>query len=367
MQPSAASEESAVSEDARQIEPISIARGMSIVVAALVLFVLADLAAGLSIHKPQSLEDRLPIPMDDGDVYLLGNSMFKTGIDVDQLAAILPTESVKFSYHDGYYTNLWYLMTKNAIASNEARPAVLVWGFRPTYANQPAFQKTESPDIDTFSLDDEPFWENVVSNRGRVPIVRTDSFMASLGDLSVIHSNRESIQGTIQTTMNQATVGFLDAAGASFASALRASLVDGDDAVSDVLLRAVTGGEIQLSEELVVDRGEGFIVGPIVTFDQSFVPHIAALLNNADVQQLVLIFKPVAHLEGKMSPDAIEFASDAAAYLEDKGILFVNFLDDDSIVHTHYAKGDHYNDEGRSYLTELVGEKLAQLLGELES
>jgi len=183
-------------------QPISLLRGLLMVGAALALFVVADLAIGSVQPEPPSLAEQLPVPLESGDVYLLGNSMFKTGIDVEHLQALLPAESVKFSYHDGYYSNLWYLMAKNAIVPSDQRPSILVWGFRPTYAIQPAFQKRDSPDITTFRLEEEPFWEDVVSSRGRVPIPVDDSFINEVGRASTIHSGRTDFQQWVQRRAN---------------------------------------------------------------------------------------------------------------------------------------------------------------------
>jgi len=354
VQPGEAVEQDTDADDGRT----STWKGVLIVALALGLFVAGDLALAWSQPPEPSLEDRLPIVMEEGDVYLLGNSMFKTGIDLDQLAGILPNESVKFSYHDGYYSNLWYLMAKNAIVPLEnERPKVLVWGFRPTYANQPAFQKIDSPDIQTFSLETEAFWEEAVSSQGLVEIPNSDSLMSRIGDLSTIHSGRSTAQDWTQDAANRVAVALLEAGGTSFADALRNALIDGEDAVSDVLLRALTEGRIQMSEELVVDAGDGFINGPLVDFDQSFIPATTELLSEAGVPQLVLIFKPVSLVEGTISPDAVDFANDAASFFELNGIPYLNLLDEESIILEQFARGDHYNEAGRANVTALVGER----------
>lgn len=335
---------------------------MLIVFLALGLYASIDLAIRARTPEPESLVDRLPVELAEGDVYLLGNSMFKTGIDIDQLATMLPDESVKFSYHDGYYTNLWYLMVKNAFVPAVQRPSLLVWGFRPTYAIQPAFQKIDSPDIEMFRLDEEPFWDEVVSSRGSVELNTGRGIMDEIGQLSTIHSGRETAQEWIQQEMNILTVGALDTLGTSYAGVLREGLVDGDDAVSDVLLRTLTEGRVQMSEELVVDDGDRFITGPQVPFEQSFVPHTADLLQEAGIPQLVLIFKPVAAAQGNLDPEAAAFAEAATRYFDARGIPYINFLAEPSVVLEHFAKGDHYNEAGRENLTRLIGERILQLL-----
>jgi len=350
--------ESAAADDA----PTSTWLGIAIVALAVGIFGLVDLAVGLAQTSKNSLDERLPVAMTQDDVYLLGNSMFKTGVDLDQLSEILPSESVKFSYHDGYYSNLWYLMAKNAIVPRRSDlPKVLVWGFRPTYANQPAFQKIDSPDIDTFSLESEPFWDEVVSSQGLTEI--PDKTLASrMADRSTIRNERARAQDWTQSAANRISVSLLDAVGAGSADALRSALVDGDDSVSDVLLRAVTDGRVQMSEELVVDAGAQFIEGPRVRFDQSFIPPTTELLRDAGVRQLVIIFKPVSVLNGTIAPSAVEFADAASLFFEEQGIPYLNLLDEASLSLDQYASGDHYNADGRENVTALVGNRLRLLL-----
>ena len=341
---------------------ISLTRGLGLVILAVAIFVIADLSIGMTQHEPPTLNAQLPVALEEGDVYLIGNSIFKTGIDIEQLELMLPGESVKFSYHDGYYTNLWYLIAKNAILPSEEEPLVLVWGFRPTYAIQPAFQKRESPDITTFRSESEPFWEDVVSSRGRVPVPTDNSFMNTLGRYSTVHQGRDDFRAWLQHITNLATTSILDATKASEADTLKASLISGGDSVADVLLRTLTAGRVQMSEELIVDDGVQFITGPSVDFGQSFVPHTAELMANAGINQLVLIFKPVAETEDRLEPAAGEFADAAAAFFDAHDIPYINFFVEDSVVRDHFAKGDHYNESGRANLTEFVGRAILRLL-----
>lgn len=358
--PGSVEHESATAGDA----PTSTWWGIAIVALAIGLFGLLDLAVGLAQPAESSLDDRLPVAMERGDVYLLGNSMFKTGVDLDQLSGILPDESVKFSYHDGYYSNLWYLMAKNAIVPRpDDLPKVLVWGFRPTYANQPAFQKIDSPDIDTFSLESEPFWDEAVSSQG-LTVIPDRTLASRLADHSTIRSERARAQDWTQSAANRISVSLLDAVGAGSADALRSALIDSDDSVSDVLLRAVTDGRVQMSEELVVDAGAQFIEGPEVQFDQSFIPPTTELLSEAGIDQLVVIFKPVSVLDETIPPSAVEFADAASRFFEEQGIPYLNLLDEESLSSDQFASGDHYNADGRENVTALVGNRLRLLLGQ---
>ena len=131
--------------------------------------------------------------------------------------------------------------------------------------------------------------------------------------------------------------------------------------LSEVVRRRIEGDRYRMAEEGLIDHGERFILGPIVPFDQSFVPVIAEMLEDHGTPQLVLIFKPISELEGEPDEDARAFTRDAVAYFERKGIESINFLEEDRIRLDHYASGDHYNESGRQLLTRLIAEALARM------
>jgi hypothetical protein len=109
------------------------------------------------------LTDRLAVLPVDGGVYLLGNSMFATGVDVDALQAGIPERDVRFNYYDGHYTSLWYLIAEAALGPSEERPELVVWGFRPRYAMIPAFRQNRPNSTDLFEFPD-PDFERLTGN-----------------------------------------------------------------------------------------------------------------------------------------------------------------------------------------------------------
>ena len=257
-------------------------------------------------------------------------------------------------------------MLKNAILPNSDQPAILLWGFRPTYADIPAFRQRSPGDIELFSADDEPVYDRLVSqnkSESDQNAINRDGAFVILNKTSYLYAHRNDIQDRTQDAINMMSVSLLGLANTSYGDTLRTVLLDNHDNVSTVLLRVLTQGRVQMAEEQVIDSGdERFISGPRVPFDQSFVPLIANLLSDADIPQLVIIFKPVSATRGELDEGPAQFADDAADYFQNNNIPYINFVEDPSIGQQYYAKGDHYNADGRIRLTEIIAAKLRTII-----
>ena len=120
--------------------------------------------------------DLLTVQPEEDGIYLLGNSMFKTGIDVQLLDDSLPNDLVDFEYHNGHYTNLWYLIAKSALPEIKEVPSVIVWGYRPRYALDPAFRQNRLNATDLFAIDDPIY--NSLSASGEITNGGAGDFIA---------------------------------------------------------------------------------------------------------------------------------------------------------------------------------------------
>jgi len=107
-------------------------------------------------HRP-ALTDQLVVLPVEGGVYLLGNSMFATGVDLEAMQTEVPERDVSFNYYDGHYTSLWYLIAETALGPAEERPELIVWGFRPRYAMIPAFRQNRPNSTDLFEFSDPEY------------------------------------------------------------------------------------------------------------------------------------------------------------------------------------------------------------------
>ncbi|MBW2274163.1 MAG: hypothetical protein JRG96_12895 [Deltaproteobacteria bacterium] len=328
---------------------------------ALPLLAIALLDLALSAHQPEATtrEQALKVRPSQGRIYLLGNSIFKTGIDVESLEARLdPATGVDFEAHEGHYSSFWYLVVKNAIAPVKPHPRLLVWGFRPTYALLPSFRTRRACDIERFLGPDEEVYERLASESGD-RLANPASIW--LTEHSYFYSKRTELQRRLHRTLRGWGLASLYYLGDESAIALGVELARGRE-LGDLVHRRLAAGPLALREEGIVDAGEKFVSGPAAPFDQSFVPHIAELIEAAGIPQLVLVFKPVAQLEGGMSPEARDFAEAATRYLENRGIPHVDFVEDPELRLEHYASGDHFNAAGRRIITRRVAEALQGLL-----
>lgn len=335
-----------------------------IVIVSVLSVIVLDVALQYAVGFDYGLQDMLYVKPRPDRVYALGNSMFKTGIDFELLNQLLPpNEHADFEYHNGYYSNLWYLILRRAIIPAREHPKVIVWGFRPTYAILPAFRKARVGDIEKFYQSEDMNDMNYEKKVQQQKISWKDAFKIDLESRSFIYGKRNSIKNIISDIVNRISIFSLK----PFVSAdrhreLKRNFVAKNQSVLDLIIKELTHGRRVMMEETVADQGSKFVKGKRASFDDSFIPDIASMISEAGIPQFVIIFKPVAHVEGKLDAETLRFAEDAESFFKAKSIPYINFMKDDRIVREYYAKVDHYNAEGRLLITKSLGERLSQLL-----
>jgi hypothetical protein len=283
--------------------------------------------------------------------------MFKTGVDVETMQKLIPERDVRFNYYDGHYTSLWYLIAKGALGPSEQRPEIVVWGFRPAYAMLPAFRQNRPNSTDLFAFEDRAY-DRLTSDFDASPLIDARSFLDSW---SSIYSHRSEVHDKISNATETVALEALDAASQNVDS-LRDRLLNGQSTIADEIVRAATGGEVQLTEEQVVDGVGDFVEGPVRDFADGFIPITADAFTDRDLAQIVVLWKPVNVANGEPIPEEDQFIADAIAYFVANGIPYVDFYHDDRIVPAMYGKGDHYNAEGRARVTEILTEAIRQIL-----
>ncbi len=326
---------------------------------AAVLVVAADIGVRIvNPDEPVTLTDRLVVQPVDGGVYILGNSMFKTGVDLDQMRSELPDRDVRFNYYDGHYTNLWYLVAEGALRPAEHRPALIVWGFRPHYAIYPAFRQNQPNANDLFVFPDRAYERLTDASMDR-PVADVEGLLEAW---SALYSERDEAQGALSRASERVSLAVLDWVLGRRVSSLRERLLDGDISIIDEIARAATHGEVQLAEEQIVDGAGDFITGPPRVFTDGFIPLTAESFQDSGLPQLVVIWKPVNVAEGDPIEEEDTFVSDAIAFFDAHDIPYLDLYHDDRIVREHFAKGDHHNAEGRGVVTSILTERIRSLL-----
>jgi len=334
-------------------------RAAAIIASSVLILIAVEIT--LRLFSPdEALWRDLDFPPDPDKVLIIGNSMFKTGVD---LARFHDTtgQTIEFNYFDGYYTNLWYLIVKNALSQNAPKPRVLIWGFRPTYAILPAFRQRKNGYIEHFKPNDEPEYDAITEHTVLPWQERVDLLL----NRSYLYAARVDARNAVLSDSKQLAAGVLFL------------FADKDDtekerirntSVSDLLLAAVTADQVRMSEELVADvagpQDDRFITGERVAFEDSFVPRIAGMLADAGISQMVVIFKPVSQLDGSTPEDVIRFKEDAIREFQAAHIPVVDVFDDLELGRSDYGRGDHYNESGRNKVTDFIASAYLKTFGD---
>lgn len=310
--------------------------------------------------EPTALEKLNAAPGDD--VFVYGNSMFQTGINFGPLAE-QSQRDVVFDYHNGHYTSLWYLIADQALPLADPAPTLVVWGFRPKFAADPAFRQNKVVDNDLFEPGDSLYRDLTIGSGESVPLWNLAGQLREI----VLESNgmwakRDDAQAQLASRASGLGVDMVSVVRDAATEDFRERLASGEITVADEILRIATNGEIQLAEERVVDGQGDFIIGPSVDFAGSFLPHITEKISTASTQQLVIIWKPVHRVSDDVeSVEDDKFVADAIAYFEQNDIPYVDLYHDDRITAEMFASGDHYNEDGRVIVTEILAAKLREL------
>ena len=172
-----------------------------------VCILVLDITLYLLFISGHSEVDNLNLKPRADAVYVLGNSMFKTGIDFELLSNILPEgERTDFEYHNGYYSNLWYLILKKAIIPAKEHPKMIVWGFRPTYAIYPAFRQNKTGDIEKLYDGSDTYYEAKISQQR---LSKKEMFNLWLENHSFLYGKRMVIKDKITAFINHYGLYFL--------------------------------------------------------------------------------------------------------------------------------------------------------------
>ena len=332
---------------------------MKILAAAVLMLVAVDAttrAAGG--NQDVAMSDRLAIQPIDGGVYLLGNSMFKTGVDLEAMQAGIVERDVRFNYYDGHYSSLWYLIAKGALGPSEQRPALVVWGFRPHFAGLPAFRQNRPNSTELFEFEDLAY-DRLTAGLVAAPLVDAQLLLERW---SGVYSQRADFQDYVSQLTDRVGLLALDAVGQQV-TGLRDRLIDGDGSIADEVVRAATGGAVQLTEEQVVDGVGDFITGPIRGFAEGFIPLTVTSFADKSLAQLVVIWKPVRVATGDPLPEDDLFVADAIEYFESTGTPYVDLYHEPRLTTEHFASGDHYNAAGRAIVTEILTSRVRTILG----
>ena len=348
----------------------------SFIVVLVLLYVSAKVLVDVEVDEP-----RLKVVPASQDVYVLGNSMFGVGFDLQAARSQLENRSVDFAYYNGHYTSMWHLGLDIGMEISTA-PKIVVWGFRPTYAAFPAFRQNRATEEQEFRKHMNAAHRNILLNSGDPAYERR--YKSNPQDTQeaqqfVTSEVFESLGGKIARKTQ------LHSKSLSRDSELLGLLVDGFSRVladvaiklgyskelfysdekllelNNLLVEYTTGGRIRVADALVVDNGEQFIRGKAVKFEDSFLPEIVKEIQGLRSKQLVVIFRPVTTYDQPLDGELKAFYEDALSYFNERGLLVLDLLATEGLGREMYADGDHLNEAGRKFVTDLIVEKLESI------
>lgn len=327
--------------------------------AGLALVALVDVAWGTAFRSPDPFARFAARPQADR-VFFLGDSLFRTAFDFPAIGRDAGLGyTPPFGAHVGHYTNFWYLYVTAGF--RDVKPSLVVWGFRPTYANRPGFRKREFCGLDVL----RDHWDtNYVAKTASAPLTPGERFEIALERSSWLLGQRDRAGAALARGMNASLCSWARRLGPAPACDALQGVGGARASVADLVQRFGSGGAATLADQRVVDAGAAFVTGERVTFDRSFVPDIAARLQARSIPQLVVIFKPVAYTKGSVPKEERDFVEAALRHFDERAIPSLNLVDDPRVQRRHFADGDHYNGEGRALMTALMAAKLRAVLAE---
>jgi PAS domain-containing protein len=339
-------------------------RSWILLAAAALILVVAEIVVGLVRTEAQRPVDELLAPPVEDGVWLVGNSMMETGVDRERVRAELGVD-VRIEDHGAHYSSLWCVIIRNALLQAEERPAAVVWGYRPRTAAIPPLRVGADDDADLFLDGDDDLYASLVG--ASAP---GDWFGAELADVgadivaeAALWESREDAQSWLDEQALRVAVEVLRAGGAGgTANLLERDVLDGDRSLADIAVWLTTDGRVEYANEQVDDLAGGWVKGEPQVFLDTFLPHIAQLLIDAGIPQIVVVHPQRDASSGVSVPSEEAFVAEANEWFEARGIPVVDGYNDPLIIETGFGGGDHLAVEGRAVLTEQLITTLKELL-----
>ena len=321
-------------------------RSLAILGVAVLLVVTVEAVARVAAPPSTQPVDQLVAPPTDGSVWLLGNSIVDTGVDETDLSERLGVP-IDFEYHGARYTDLWYLITRNALPDAGERPAVVIWGFRPHTASFPALRFVGAVDVEAFEVSSDAEFERLAQPD------RTDPWLGGrisgrAGDLvreSAVWAGRDTASRQLDDFTVDMAIALLEPLAGGTSELLENQVKQGDSSLADVMVFLSTDGAVSDTEELVDDLAAEHQTG-LATASK-----LTGALVGPPVVIAVLAYRPVRRtVEQATAATGIALGTWAATYLpfgrtanEAVQYLWDNQTGHLQAGHTQYVAGRVYD------------------------
>jgi hypothetical protein len=283
-------------------------------------------------------------------IVLLGNSMLEKGVDPALFISQTKIKTARFSL-GGSASTWWYLTLKNVIAKAPRKPKIVILFFRDHFLTDPTFRSSgkflpsinemlESEDkelvdrlISMGDMKKEHYWlmKNIPLMRGSDEIERKILFF---------------IKAHLIRPLRGQSLDEID---------LSVRRVFAEEKMNEELLTAA-----QLAAETTEDQSKYNFQKQL---ERSFLPHMIEVAKQEDIQLIFVRMKRRRDLEPEREPPALaEYMERMERYLRKQGAPLLDFTGETRLKKEHYAAGDHLNQKGNTLFTQLLVQRVKEII-----
>ena len=284
------------------------------------------------------------------DAVLLGDSMLNPAVDPAVLGERLGLTFYPIGL-PGSASTLWYLITKNNIVDAQPRPKYLFIFFRDSMMTVPGYRVTGRyfEQIDEFARpqDGELIQRAYLDQMNPLEKI-AEAYLPIYGLRWRI---REGVDTRMRYTLPSSVLGCekpcMDNAMEVVFGSLNIDLVF----LSEALAAA---------DDYIYSR-QGLDFENSVA--DSFLPDLINLCEHNDIQLVLVRMRTLRFIRPGSEPPALgEYGEQLRAYLEARGVLYLDYSDYAALNENYFADPVHMNDNGKVFFTELFGNDLEPML-----
>jgi hypothetical protein len=328
----------------------------------LIGFVLALLAfillgnAVLPLYFDHPLFDRNPaidltfcdqIDAEQPDLVVIGNSLIERGIDFEQLSAASGLQAMRMS-SGGSGSALWYLFLKNEILTAEHPPRYVAIVFRDNTFSVPnlSVEGKYAAIIDQFAGADEPLLDQLAYLNYLSPWQR---FLEE--NIAWFRYNPAVRDGLVDAFRTPLVSGLFGVDGLTIDGAVNRAFAP--EKLDPALATRAQQAADPVAEQIASNYDF------YANLDTTFLPPLIDLANEHGIQLIFVSYRARHYVEyPELSRTNDAYIADLRAYVEEHGVIFLDFAHDQRLTIEHFAEGDHLNGDGRILFTDLLAAEL---------
>lgn len=286
------------------------------------------------------------------DLVVIGNSLIERGIDFEQLSAASGLRAMRMS-SGGSGSALWYLFLKNEILAAEHPPRYVAIVFRDNTFSVPnlSVEGKYAAIIDQYAGADEPLLDRLAYLNYLSPWQR---FLEQ--NIAWFRYNPAVRDRLVDSFRTPLVSGLFGVDGLSIDGAV-------NDAFSPEKLDPALATRVQQTVDPVAEQISANY-DLYANLDSTFLSPLIDLAHKHGIQLIFVHYRARHYVE---FPDRSEtndaYNADLRAYVEERGVIFLDFAHDERLTIEHFAEGDHLNGDGRILFTDMLAAELRAIAG----